>query len=104
MVARSLRFLQPISATDLIGEASMELADPPVPRPASPLGGRDDELPHRWLSPLDGGLLAGTATSSTNKAHDAQHGLRRRHDIHQGALNDEELTRRLRNLKPSGQP
>lgn len=42
--------------------------------------------------------------SSTNKPDDAQHGSPRRHHTHQGALNDEELTRRLWDFKPSGTP
>jgi hypothetical protein len=81
-------------------------------------GARDDELDrsgtprrclHRWLRPLDGGLPTGTAMSSTNEvltfpstAPPSQHGTTPpRHHTHRGALNDDELTRRLRDFKPS---
>jgi hypothetical protein len=48
-----------------------------MPMTVRTAGTRDDELdrsrnttalPHRWLRPLDGGLLTGTAMSSTNKS------------------------------------
>jgi hypothetical protein len=70
--------LQPISATDLIGETLMELAEPSAPR-RGPADGNGDVLDEQVLT-----------TPST-----APHPPR-------SALNDDELTRRLRDFKPSG--
>jgi hypothetical protein len=86
-----------------------------MPMTARTAGARDDELdrfkntkalPHRWLRPStgpadgNGDVLDEQVLTIPSRHHPPTHPPR--HHTHQGALNDDELTRRLRDFKPSG--
>ena len=72
-------------------------------------GARDDELdqsrntmalPHRWLRPLVGPASGRVDVLDEQVLTIPSTGTT--HHTHQGAHNDDELTRRLRDFKPSG--